>query len=507
MSAQLSSLAEPRTALALPPGAASLASRLAAAALCAAIVLVLALLNPDMQHPFLIPVLACGILLSWDACRWLRGECDLFDSVVIFSLVGMQLWFVAPLLHVWFDYWMPYVDPPRDWRPWLARMAWLNFGGLVIYRTCVAFCPTDRGPRAAQPLFVVDRTRLLIAAGASMALSFVLQAMVYAKFGGISGYVHAFSEGSDQFTGLGFVFMFSESLPIVSLITVVALYGDRPWLRTSAGVLLLILAFITLKLLFGGLRGSRGHFIYGLFWAAALLHYYVRPFTRQFCFVGLIALVVFMYVYGLYKSFGLSAMDVLRDRATRVERMEAAPRSIEAVLLGDLGRSDAQAILLQRMSPESLMPEYRLKYGGTYVGSLAQLIPRRFWPNRPGTKVVAATEILFGPQAYENDIVSTFAFGLTGEAILNFGVLGGLLSFIAIAAVVLGNARWQHVLHPLDSRRLIAPLALTLTYMVPLWDTDVLLFYVVKEGAVPGLVLWFGSRRYLSAAPAAEIAR
>jgi hypothetical protein len=96
---------------------------------------------------------------------------------------------------------------------------------------------------------------------------------------------------------------------------------------------------------------------------------------------------------------------------------------------------------------------------------------------------------------FENDMASTFAYGLAGEAMLNFGVLGAVLSFVVIGVGAVLAQRWYFGLPQEDSRGYVLPLLFSLSFMALLWDTDVLLFYTIKEGAVPGLLVALSSRR------------
>jgi hypothetical protein len=73
-------------------------------------------------------------LIGCDAIDWFRGRLSLFDPAGIIGLVGVHFFFLAPLLHVTWDSWMLYINPPPGWRDWLGGMAILNAAGLVLYR-------------------------------------------------------------------------------------------------------------------------------------------------------------------------------------------------------------------------------------------------------------------------------------------------------------------------------------------------------------------------------------
>src|SRR5262249_20499992 len=49
------------------------------------------------HHWFVLPVTACGILIGWDAARWLLGKVDLVDPVGVIGIYGFFFYFLAPL--------------------------------------------------------------------------------------------------------------------------------------------------------------------------------------------------------------------------------------------------------------------------------------------------------------------------------------------------------------------------------------------------------------------------
>lgn len=457
-------------------------------ALATAIAVLCALGNSDCQHWFLIPVVGCGGLCIALLLKWLRGGCDLLDPTAIVAMVGVHLFFSAPLLHVLWGYETPYVESPADWRPWIGGMAALNFLGLLLFRLTAGSAEVGT---AATTYWRLQETRFVWLTSAAILGCTVLQLSVYAKAGGISGYIQSFSESSDEFSGMGFVFMFSESVPILSMFLMVLWARRSPARQTLFYVGGLLCAFIALKLFFGGLRGSRGHILYGVFWAVALVHYTVRPLPKKLILSGVVAALLFVYLYGFYKTYGQQAIGALLGRPdAQAELADESSRRLEGVILGDLSRCDIQAQLLYRLSGECPELRYEYKLGGTYVGSLALLIPRSIIGERPPSKVKAGTDLLFGPDSYETDMISTFAFGLSGEAMLNFGTLGAVVAFGVIGLYTRFIRDYVLSLAPDDSRQLMLPLIGSLAFMALLWDSDVLLFYVIKEGIVPGALVF-----------------
>ncbi|MGH7396024.1 MAG: hypothetical protein ACRELW_00640 [Candidatus Rokuibacteriota bacterium] len=456
----------------------------------------------QLAHWFVVPVLACGVLVGRDAVDWARGRVDLFDPVGVIGLLGAHVFFLAPLLHVALDVWMPYVDPPPDWRDWLGWMAVVNAAGLIVYgltrdlgHRLASRRPPATGwlldPGRCGPVFALA---LLVAAGA--------QAVTYRLHGGLLGYLQASVAGDRSFEGMGWVFMISERFPIVAMLAFAILARRREPLRRWR-VLIPVLAGMFLgQLLFGGLRGSRSMVVWAMFWAVGVVHVWVRPLSRRMLAVAALVLLAFMYGYGLYKGGGLETLRVW-ERPELVWALEQeSGRTIGSTLLGDLGRGDVQAYLLFRLTEPGSDAEYA--WGRTYAGGLSLLIPKAVWPARPPTKEKEGTEALYGRGAYEPGLlVASNVYGLAGESMLNFGPLAPLLAF-AVFGIGLGIVRGRYAALPFpDLRWLLYPYVVTACIVALIGDSDNLVFFLVSDGLVPIVVVALCARsRRLAPGPA-----
>jgi hypothetical protein len=458
-------------------------------------------------HWFLVPVLLCGVLIGIDAVDWFRGRLDIFDPAGIIGLLGVHFFFLAPLLHVTWDSWMRYINPPPDWRDWLGGMAVVNTAGLVLYQ-CARRRAAVWGQHTMKEAFwQLNRKRLLWAAGCALMLSGALQIWVYVQQGGIIGYIETFTqtlhdpESSSAFKDMGWIFMISESFPILGMVYFAVSVGRLRTARTWLVIGLIMFGFFALQMLFGGLRGSRSNTIWALFWAAGIIHFWVRPLNRTLVFAGICFLVAFMYFYGFYKGLGKDAWTVFEAGAIPAEASIKTGRTLDGMLLGDLGRSDVQAFLLYRLSiPDR---DYQYAWGRTYLASATLLIPRALWPARPPGKVKAGTEAQYGVGSYdEHKWVSSVTYGLPGEAMLNFGPLAVPFAYLIFGVIV---GRLQHFFSKLrrwDTRLLLYPLLVNSCFSMLQGDSDNFLFNTIKGGLVPTLVVWFGS--YVSVSSHAE---
>lgn len=451
-----------------------------------------------IAHWFIIPVLLCGVLIGIDAVDWFRGRLDYFDPAGIIGLIGVHFFFLAPLLHVTWDSWMRYIDPPPDWRDWLGGMAVVNAAGLVLYQ-CARRRAAVWGQHTMKGAFwQLNRNRLLWAVGCALMLSGALQIWVYAQQGGIIGYIEQYSratldpESSSGFKDMGWIFMVSESFPILGVVYFAVCVGRLRTARSWLVIGLILFGFFALQMLFGGLRGSRSNTVWALFWAAGIIHFWVRPLNRTLVFAGICFLVAFMYLYGFYKGLGKDVWTVFEAGAIPAEASIKTGRTLEGMLLGDLGRSDVQAFLLYRLS----MPnrDYQYAWGRTYLASATLLIPRALWPDRPPGKIKEGTEAQFGAGSWDEDKWnSSLVYGLAGEAMLNFGPLAVPFAYLIFGVIV---GRLQHFFSKLrrwDTRLLLYPFLVNSCFSMLQSDSDNLLFNTIKGGFVPTLVVWFGS--------------
>lgn len=465
-------------------------------AVCVLVSLIFAALSPACAHWFLIPVTLCALVLVQDVADWLTQRMDIFDPSGLVGFFGLHFFFLAPILHVHMDLWIPDVVPPPDWRPWLGSMAILNFLGLAIYKAL-----NRRKPRLVPPLqrqwHLNERKFVLLALGAMLGC-LVLQALIYRHFGGISGYMEAYDSRAVEggFEGMGTLFLFSENFPLLAFMLYAVASRKRAGLRRWGAILLVLAIFIALKMVFGGLRGSRSNTVYGLLWVAGIVHFWIRPLNRKTIFAGLIAVIGFMYLYGFYKAFGLESFAIIRDAETRGARSVESGRTISWIMLWDLGRSDVQAYLLYRLTdPEST---YRLRLGETYVHWLTLKLPAALKLDLEG-KREAGSEAQYG--FISNDLLSSRIYGLAGEAMLNFGYVAVPLAFALLGWLVAKTRRLLYLLPARDSRLFLVPFLVVLAIVIPESDMNNVEFLIFKHALMPLALLWLCSRIARTKAP------
>jgi hypothetical protein len=466
----------------------SLETVLAAAAGCI-VALWFAASTPAALHWFVLPVTLCGVLVGGDAIRWLRGKIGAFDPAGVLGMIGVHLFFLAPLLHVRWDFWMRYVQSPSEWRDWLGAMAIVNCCALIAYRAGRAWCA--RMPVRLRARRELDPRRFWILLVPTLLIAAALQYWVYERVGGILGYIRAYTQPGEAFQGYGFTFLISESFPILGFIGFAVLATRYRRLNNWWVIALVLLAFFALKILFGGLRGSRSNTVWGLFWAIGIIHLWIRPLSRRALLAGIPVLTAFMFGYGLYKAAGLDGVSALFDPPRALALARRSGRTIHSTVLSDLSRADVQAYVLYRLQTGA---SENLAWGRTYVGGLAILIPRRVLPARPPTKSKEGTDILYGRGTYESGRSSKRVFGLAGEAMLNVGLAGVPVAFLFFGVFVGWLRRAYYGLRKGDVRLLLLPLLINLALIMLIGDSDNVVFFFVKEASLPFLLLFLCSR-------------
>ena len=191
----------------------------AAAVACAACIMtvcLLALWSERFQHWFIIPLVLCGSLMGGDAVAWLRGELDTLDPKGLVGFFGVHFFFLSPLLHVFWGYWMWSMDSPEDWRTWLGWLGVLNAVGILCYLP-VANKIAERVPyNQGRGFREIVEHRFVVCATGLLVMSAALQALVYYRLGGPAGYVQAAAHrtGGDSFQGYGLAGHWSGSLSL-----------------------------------------------------------------------------------------------------------------------------------------------------------------------------------------------------------------------------------------------------------------------------------------------------
>jgi len=455
-------------------------------------------------HWFVIPTAIGAILIVRDGVEWLRGRVDVFDPVGLIGLFGLHYFLLAPFLHVWWDFWWEYRFNPLEWRPWLGRMAILNLIGLIGYRFAMQMAHNHAPlPRKSWQL---NWKRFSVVMPIALVGSALLQSWIYLDQGGLFGYIQTYEESlgtwSKAFQGRGWQFVLAESFPILSALTYILLLRKHPLLRKNVAVVLFLGFQLVMELFFGGLRGSRSNVIFGLFWTIGLVHFYVRRITRKQIIAGALVVFAYMNVYYFYKHGGVEALMSAANRSSykAIAGIKGDRDEKKFILLHDFGRADIQALALYLIATGD---DYRYGLGRSYLGGFASIVPRAIWPDRPQTVRKERTELLYGARSPSSRNVGAqvmWMFGAPGEAMLNFGVLAAPFPFLVWGFAVGWVALLFRRLPRDDTRALLLPFLVGLSLIMFIGESHIIVFWIVKDGLVPSVVLFLCSDRKLAPA-------
>lgn len=434
------------------------------------------LMFSELGVSLVLTLALCLLLIGVDGVHWIRGRFDTFDPQGIVGVFGIHFYVAAPLLHVLLDYWAQLAMPSEGWLPSLERSIWFNFAGLVLYRIVVSL--GSRRPAAQGQKVAIDPQAFRTIAWAGAAFSFVFFAAFVMSRGGPVAYFLLVSEDKSSLEGSGWLILLGEAFPLLALAA--TLIGGRVRLRRHAVLLgVVILIFVTAQFLVGGLRGSRSNTIWPVIIGLGMIHMLVRPIrSRNLVAAGLVG-VVFMYGYSFYKGAGTDALGLLTGETTTSELSQETGRSFDGLLLGDFGRSDVQALVLSR----SEAGEIDHAFGHTYAGDLAIVTPPIVRETLPPPKTYWVTEAWFGRGAADSGFRSSRIVGAAGEATLNFGATGFLLSFGVVGFIVRRASAWYRATAVGDDlgRKIIAGSACIVCILALGSDLDNLVWFAAKQ--------------------------
>jgi len=458
-------------------------------------VVILFLFNSnELFHSFIIPVYFSGILIGLDLIDWLRGRIEIFDPVGFIGVFGYHFFFLAPILQIYWGAGMGNIEQPEDWRTWLLGIGIINLIGLILYRYFRTYFLNSTQYKVNK--WVIDTNKLLFVSIPVLIVMLALQTYVYISYGGISGYINTYTSRDGGFEGMGFLFMVAESFPIIFLIVCIHLIQKSKFNKSMIIYFSLFVIFLILKMYFGGLRGSRSNTLWGIIWFAGIFHCFVKPLKKKIIILGSIFVLLFIFVYGIYKGSGDQGLDIFNSDESIMEIADDTNRGIDTLLLGDLSRIRTQAFILHKLI--EYPDNYNYALGRSYIGDLSILIPQRIYPNRQPTKVKEGTEIILGSGNYNpNGYVSSRIYGLTGEFMLNFGYLFAPFTFIILAFFIGKVREFYFSLNDRDARLYIYPFFVIMCFLILVQDLDNLVYSIVKNLMIPYLILLLVKQKHV----------
>jgi hypothetical protein len=450
--------------------------------------------EPQTFHWFIIPAMVCGVLVGGDLVRWLRGSLDPFDPKGLVGLILFFGYFLAPLLHVYWNTYGRGFHFTGDFRTWLGLAGSLNALGVLCYKLTQRWSYQRTG--RVRSLWKLLRGRSLLFLFPALIIGVSAHAFFYLKWSAAIGT----ADPQEMLKGSGWLLMLGEALPTLLFFWIISRTPapklNRSWLTVAGS-----LAFLAgVDFLWLGLRGSRSAFVVAMLIAVMLVHFYWRRLRAVHLLLALALFLPFMYFYGFYKGLGLKAVEALQSVDSLFFLEKKTRRNFQYMLLGDLARADVQA----RIANEIIEKDYRLRYGLTYLASFSMLIPSAFWEELMEdasfrdrwSKGYAFIELNESEAKASREYPkSSRIYGLTGEAMLNFGVIGVPLAWV-LYGLAMGYFRKKlQTMAPGDSRWSFTPLIIAAMAAVPILDLDIIIFMLVKGGFLLFAFAYFCSRQ------------
>jgi hypothetical protein len=299
---------------------------------------------------------------------------------------------------------------------------------------------------------------------------------IYVKLGGYANIVELYDErlqstvtDYDPLAGLGMLQALANTAPLWIFVCLT--------LRPRCSKLMTVFAFAQLGVLgwlSSGVFGNRQGVVFVYLFAALLYHFFITPVSRRAAKTAAVLLAVVGLLLMPFK-FGIDYSDLgeLTERFADQRALELSMGPVSFFLFRDLSRFDVQTQTIETVMKTS----YDLPMGRSFAGATASIVPKVMWDDRPATFAQEKSEIV-------NDIASstgdqtTLLFGMPGEFLANFGLVGYVFAFcipavLLIAVNSLGSSRKRKWL-PLKI------VLMPLPFLFFLFDSNVIAYYVVR---------------------------
>ncbi|WP_196485451.1 hypothetical protein [Burkholderia cepacia] len=306
-------------------------------------------------------------------------------------------------------------------------------------------------------------------------LSLGALAFIYVKLGGYARIAELYDTrveqtgtDNDPFRGLGVVQALANTSPLWVFVCLTMRRRRSTWLTAVAFIQLGVLGWLS-----SGIAGSRQGIVFVLVFALFVHHAFVArigPRTIRTAGIG-VALVGLLL---MPLKFGLGYDDIanLSLRFAEQRYLELSMGPVSAFLFRDLSRFDVQALAIDTVT----QPGYAYPMGRSFAGAVASIVPSALWSDRPDTFALEKSEIVRDLERTALD-KTTLLFGMPGEFLVNFGIVGFVIAFAlpALLLVVQNNVgtrarKW------LPLRAVMWPLP----FLFFLFDSNVLVYYTVR---------------------------
>lgn len=460
-------------------------------------VLIVCLLNPHMWHWSLIPIFGCGVLIGRYAFAWASGRLQLLDPAGVVGVFGFYYFFLAPLIIVWTQYSLPYVgNNPDDFRPYVGILSMLNLIGILAFDVII----NSFGSRQVKLKTIVvpkERTRnVYYAAMACSICAFIYCVIIY---GGVRS-LFLFNFERSYVSGSSLMMVLANALPLIIFFYLADNFYKGGYVLQKYPYWVVFFVF-GLQALVGGYIVSRGQIIFSAVWVLVFVFFKVKTVSAKKVAMILLISLPILYGAGFYKALGPSAIDILSAGGSFVDNWSSlvteSNRTLLGALAGDASRSSIQSYTVYQMT-DGVTGGYQCWYGKTYFQSFYSSIPLWLWENKPflSGKIGASTLLMWGT-THNLSLVffSSHAYGIAGEAMLNFGIYAIPFAYMVFAFFVAWVRRYYISMVANDFRWAIYPFFLWWCVNLLLWDSDNLVSHTISRALIPLLVFLSATKR------------
>lgn len=441
---------------------------------------------PTAQDPALIPITLGGVLIGAELVRVISLKLDLLSPRSIISIFGVYFFYLVPVLHLALDHWLSYIPSPDNWQNALGNFARYQAICIIIYLFAVSFSTPPPNKRYVNERLFSRWAKALIFLG------FVAWMAVAISFGGPVGYLQSLINETAELSGYGTILILAECWPSILLALILIL--KRRQLETRPGLLvLLFISFVLLQFIVGGLRGSRALTVWPFLIGLIICHLVVRKISVRTLISIAVVLFGFSWVYSIYKSAAGDIVNLFTGDQTTGELADQTGRGVEMLATEDFGRAGVQTLVYSH-----IQSGWDWTWGETYLGDFFKFVPDQLHSFEWRDKTAVATEMFYGlPSEDLGGFKSSRILGLTGEAMVNFGLLGPIVIFVLFGLFV-GKAEQyfnESKQNPeATGSALIAAVLPAISILMLISDFDNLVLFFLKYAFPLILLAWLSSR-------------
>ena len=282
--------------------------------------------------------------------------------------------------------------------------------------------------------------------------------------GGLQAYFISMKLRVISWSGLGYIYIFRDFLPIINLFFFIVLLMFK--FKSKKFWAIIYIFHLILTLAIGAMSGSRSAILNTIVFNIVAFHFIIKEVKkRSIIFFSILLLLFSTILYNARQqvSFDDGSLNFLNKDFSLVDSLKEKTTSIYGII--------PLIIIYEK--------EYKnFNYGSTYLTTITNYIPKFIWPSKPSSSGVLLTKFYYGG-LYEGS--TNFSTGFITEGIMNFGyVLGpfiGSFFFITICCFVLIFYR--------SLKRDLIKQANNLDYILDLKRTMRLIFFIIILVQIP----------------------